>query len=280
MSSLTILAPAIAPPPQAAPGKLVDVPTSARPGDVPRAGVIVQLSEQVRELTDTEKQETDERSERFGDEELTDEQERDVQELKKTDREVRSHEAAHKAAAGAYARGAAQFETVVGPDGRRYAVGGEVAIDASAVSGNPEATVRKMEQVARAALAPADPSAQDRSVASQARQTGAEARRDIILERAEQQKARNEETDETNAENRLDAPAETEEADEPSALDVSENASGRVSLEAPSARDAAEAAQTRAEVGAHGHGAQDSCPLCLAQGAPTARVHGGLDRSA
>jgi hypothetical protein len=48
-----------------------------------------------------------------------------------------------------------------GPDGKQYAVGGEVPIDLSPVSGNPQATVQKAETIQRAALAPADPSGPD-----------------------------------------------------------------------------------------------------------------------
>jgi hypothetical protein len=54
-------------------------------------------------------------------------------------------------------------------------VAGEVAIDISPVSGDPAATLAKAEQVRRAALAPAEPSAQDRSVAAQATQLRTEA---------------------------------------------------------------------------------------------------------
>lgn len=289
MSTLTIVAPPVGPTPQVAPGKLVDTPASVRPGDVPRAGIVVQLSEQVRQLNDSEKQDNDERKNEFRDRELTDEQEREVQELKKTDRDVRAHEAAHKAAAGAYARGAAQFETVVGPDGRRYAVGGEVAIDTSPVAGNPEATVQKMEQVARAALAPSDPSAQDRAVAAQARQASAEARREIILERAEERQAKEAEAAEADAaesENRLDAPEESDAPEEVSAEDDAPSA--RVDASAPSAESSrSESApasghegESATEAAAHGHAPGDSCPLCLAQGTQPPRQHGGLDLSA
>lgn len=57
-----------------------------------------------------------------------------------------------------------------------YAVGGRVRIDVSAVSGDPAATLRKMQQVRRAALAPAEPSSQDRRVASRASAEEAKAR--------------------------------------------------------------------------------------------------------
>ena len=101
---------------------------------------------------------------------LTEEEQAEVEELKKTDREVRAHEQAHQAAAGAYANGGASFEYETGPDGNSYAVAGEVSIDVSEVSDDPEATIRKMQQVRSAALAPADPSAQDHAVAAQAMQ--------------------------------------------------------------------------------------------------------------
>ncbi len=99
---------------------------------------------------------------------LTDEEQREVEELSRRDREVRAHEAAHKAAAGNLAKGGASFDYETGPDGRRYAVGGEVSIDTSPVEGDAAATARKMERVQAAALAPADPSAQDRQAAAQA----------------------------------------------------------------------------------------------------------------
>ena len=54
----------------------------------------------------------------------------------------------------------------LGPDGNRYAIGGEVSIDVAPVDGDPEATIAKMEIVKAAALAPAEPSAQDRKVAA------------------------------------------------------------------------------------------------------------------
>ena len=100
--------------------------------------------------------------------ELSEDEEREVRELSRRDREVRAHEAAHKAAAGSAARGGPTFDTVRGPDGRQYAVGGEVQIDTAPVPGDPAATIAKLRQVERAARAPADPSPQDRRVAAEA----------------------------------------------------------------------------------------------------------------
>lgn len=114
--------------------------------------------------------------------EATPEQSRELQELKRTDREVRTHEQAHKAAGGAHA-GSIHLEYTVGPDGKRYASSGEVSIDVSEVPGDPEATLRKMEVVQRAANAPAEPSGADRQVAAQAASTASRARAELATER-------------------------------------------------------------------------------------------------
>ena len=108
----------------------------------------------------------------------------EIDDLAKTDHDVRAHERAHVAAAGVYAVGGPTYEYELGPDGRRYAVSGEVPIDVSEVPGNPEATEQKMDRVRRAALAPANPSPQDRQVAAQAARIAARARQEIAEKRA------------------------------------------------------------------------------------------------
>ena len=120
---------------------------------------------------------------------LTDADRRKVEQLKRRDQEVREHERAHATAGGSIA-GSPSFKFTRGPDGRQYAVGGEVSIDASPVPGNPQATIRKLEQVKRAALAPRNPSGQDRSVASAAEAGIIEARRELAEIRAEEQAER------------------------------------------------------------------------------------------
>lgn len=110
--------------------------------------------------------------------ELTEEQQREVEKLKQRDQEVRRHEQAHVAAAGRYANGGPQFEFTTGPDGRQYATGGHVNIDVGPAN-TPEATLIKAQIVRRAALAPADPSAQDRAVAAAASQLELDARKQI-----------------------------------------------------------------------------------------------------
>lgn len=113
---------------------------------------------------------------------LSDGETQQVRELQSIDAKVRAHEAAHIAASGGYARGGANFSYSTGPDGKRYATGGEVQIDTSPVPDNPEATVRKMQIVRRAALAPAEPSPQDRSVAATAASGESQARQEMVQE--------------------------------------------------------------------------------------------------
>lgn len=109
---------------------------------------------------------------------LTSEEEAVVRELQARDIEVRRHEQAHAAAGGPYA-GSPTYEYERGPDGRQYAVGGEVSIDTSKIAGNPEANLRKFQQIRRAALAPLEPSPQDRRVAAEAQRQISEARAEI-----------------------------------------------------------------------------------------------------
>lgn len=108
---------------------------------------------------------------------LTPEQQQQVQKLKQIDQKVREHEAAHMAA-GAGLTGGAHFEYVRGPDGRQYAVAGEVKIEVSAAQ-TPQQTLEKARRIQAAALAPADPSSQDRAVAAQAAQMAAQAQAEI-----------------------------------------------------------------------------------------------------
>ncbi len=117
-------------------------------------------------------------------EQLTSEEQRQVEKLKERDREVRAHEQAHAAAAGNAATSGPHFEYETGPDGKRYAIGGEVNISIRE-GDTPEETIRNAEQARRAALAPADPSAQDRSVAAAASAMANEARRELLEEKME-----------------------------------------------------------------------------------------------
>ncbi|WP_448189803.1 putative metalloprotease CJM1_0395 family protein [Azospirillum sp. sgz301742] len=113
---------------------------------------------------------------------LSDEQQKQVNKLKAIDTKVRQHEAAHQAAGGGQA-GGASFTYQEGPDGKRYAVGGEVPIKSGGGS-SPEATIRQLERVKSAALAPADPSGQDLAVAAQATASQAQAQQQLNASRA------------------------------------------------------------------------------------------------
>lgn len=105
-----------------------------------------------------------------------------VQQLKQRDSEVRAHEMAHLAAAGGIATSGAHFEYQLGPNGVRYAVGGEVNIDTSPVPGNPAATLRKADIIKSAALAPAQPSGQDFQVAAGATAMAARASAELLAQ--------------------------------------------------------------------------------------------------
>lgn len=104
-------------------------------------------------------------------------QQREIEELERRDAEVRAHEQAHAATGGQYAS-SPQYDYETGPDGRRYAVGGQVSIDISEEQ-TPEQTIRKMQQVRAAALAPAEPSPQDLQVAAEASRKAFEARAEL-----------------------------------------------------------------------------------------------------
>jgi SprA-related family len=108
-----------------------------------------------------------------------------LQELKQRDLKVRTHEQAHLAAAGQYARGGASFTYQKGPDGASYAVGGEVSIDMGKER-TPEATITKMQTIKRAALAPSSPSGTDRSIAAAAGMMESHARRETLVKNQEE----------------------------------------------------------------------------------------------
>lgn len=112
---------------------------------------------------------------------LSQQEQEKLRQLKIRDTEVKAHEQAHLSVAGQYAAGGASFSYENGPDGVKYAVGGEVPIDIGKES-SPEATLLKMQTVKRAALAPANPSSADRMIAAQADQKAARARQELMRE--------------------------------------------------------------------------------------------------
>ncbi len=117
---------------------------------------------------------------------LTEKELRIIKELKAIDTKVRRHEMAHIAAGGQYITSGAHYQYQKGPDGNNYAVAGDVHIDTSPVPGDPEATIAKMRKVREAALAPADPSPQDKKVAAESSFIAAKALSELMRMQAEQ----------------------------------------------------------------------------------------------
>lgn len=159
-----------------------------------------------------------------------------IQELSARDREVRAHEQAHAAVAGQYGS-SPTYSFVRGPDGVSYAVGGEVKIDTSPIPGDPEATLRKAQQLRRAANAPADPSSQDGSVAAQAAQMEQQARAELREQQAIESEQRSETVDSEQPQ------SQATEADEPE----QNNASSQESAESEKQRLAREEERLQAD---------------------------------
>lgn len=108
-------------------------------------------------------------------EKLSEDEKRLVADLQSRDAEVRAHEAAHQS--GGASTGGASYTYQKGPDGKMYAIGGEVSVSFSTGS-TPQETIANAQAVIASALAPADPSAQDMAVASSAM---------VMMMRAQQQ---------------------------------------------------------------------------------------------
>jgi len=146
-------------------------------------------------------------------EELSEEDQRKVEELKKIDKRVHTHEQAHLSAAGGYARGGANYDYVTGPDGNRYANGGHVNIDTSKER-TPEATLRKASIIQKAALAPADPSPADKEIAANASKMATEAQKELAQKRTEQGNINPKQNnkDENKKENEIENEVQTQQA--------------------------------------------------------------------
>lgn len=122
--------------------------------------------------------------------ELTEEEQQKVKEMKERHEEVRVHENAHKSAGGQYAA-APTYTYETGPDGKRYITDGEVSIDIGEEK-DPQDTIEKMQIVKRAAMAPAEPSGQDRKVYQEANQKEAAARQELAEDKKEEAKEKQE----------------------------------------------------------------------------------------
>jgi len=195
-----------------------------------------------------------------GQEELSEEEQREVEQLKNRDREVRAHEQAHLAAAGSYARGGPRYDYESGPDKKRYAVGGEVSIDTSPVPGDPEATIRKAQVVRRAAQAPAEPSSQDRQIAAQAGRMETQARQELSQERMEEMRGGGEGGDQSDT-----SGSERATAIEPSSEKrTSEASSGKIDLDDFIGSGAPQGFTTTEGTPSNGSSAESSSPSTFA----------------
>ncbi len=115
---------------------------------------------------------------------LSTDEERLVRDLASRDSQVRAHEAAHQAAGGGMV-GSASYTYQQGPDGKMYAIGGEVPINMKTGS-TPQETIANARQIATAAMATGNPSPQDFSVASSARVMEMKAQQQVARERTQE----------------------------------------------------------------------------------------------
>jgi SprA-related family. len=152
------------------------VKNSSADTTLPSSETVTAASDQSRRNGQTSSDGNDSSSGSEEDKKKAQQKEQAIKDLKSRDAEVRTHEQAHQAAGGQYAS-APSFDMTKGPDGKDYATGGHVNIDVSPVSNDPQATINKMRQIKSAALAPAEPSEQDRKVAAQADATASAAQR-------------------------------------------------------------------------------------------------------
>lgn len=139
--------------------------------------------------------------------ELTPQEQQQLAELKQTDAQVKAHEHAHKSTAAGLTTSGPNYEYETGPDGKKYAVAGDVNVSYQK-SSDPEVNLKNAQQLKAAALAPADPSSQDRKVAMQADREIAQARQEIMEE--QNQTEEEEETSATSAAGSMTPASETE----------------------------------------------------------------------
>ena len=139
---------------------------------------------QKKEKTDKENKTTENSLDK-----LTVEEQQQVLKLQERDTKVRGHEAAHQAAGGGLT-GGASFTYQQGPDGKQYAIGGEVSISTKEGS-TPQEAIANARQVIAAAMAPGNPSGQDFAVASSARMMEIKAQQQLSKQRQEETLGKN-----------------------------------------------------------------------------------------
>jgi len=121
----------------------------------------------VKKLQAEEEKKTKEEQKKQNPQELSEDEKRLVKDLQARDSEVKAHESAHQAAGGGNT-GPASFSYQQGPDGKMYAIGGEVSISIKGGS-TPQEQIANARAIIAAAMAPANPSSQDFAVANSAK---------------------------------------------------------------------------------------------------------------
>ena len=147
--------------------------------DEPSSPTAYPLSSQHDSSQHYSSQQETERSSKQQEDRIKQQEIKQIRALAQRDREVKAHEQAHASVGGQYTS-SPSYVYEKGPNGVQYAVAGEVSIDTSPINGDPQATIEKGLQVMRAALAPAQPSSQDRKVAAEAQQMVNEARMALV----------------------------------------------------------------------------------------------------
>lgn len=110
-----------------------------------------------------------------------------AQEMQKQDRQIRQHEQAHLAASGRIPIFGPIYQMEKGPDGRMYVTGGKVNFRMPPAQ-SAQGKLELAQQLRTMALAPASPSAKDRSIAARAAQQINQARLELAFkERADRE---------------------------------------------------------------------------------------------
>lgn len=102
--------------------------------------------------------------------------------LKKQDDTIKKHEQVHYSVARQYSE-LPIFQYQKGSDGNRYVVKGEVNFKMISSDDSPDAAIKKMQQIYLAALAPADPSTDDLTLAIQAIHSITDLRLQLFMEK-------------------------------------------------------------------------------------------------
>lgn len=180
---------------------LTDLNTYSQNDEAATASISAKALELYNAEQNTNSNSEEQASNNSNKEELTQQEKQEVAELKTTDAEVKAHENAHKAAAAGLRTSAPNYEYETGPDGKKYAVAGDVNISYQ-TSSDPEVNLKNAQQLKAAALAPAEPSSQDRKVAMKAEREIAKARQEIHEEELKKEKEADGNNNSSNIENK------------------------------------------------------------------------------